>query len=314
MGRLRALRMCAIGVAALTASELAPSAARAQVAADSTATSLSLDLNLPAFLLQLRDSGRTIRSIPVAVGRSSFPTPIGRYSVDYLIWNPRWTPPDKPWARNEKPQPPGPNNWMGRVKLHVVDLVFLHGSPFVASLGSAASHACVRMKNDDAIFLARTLAERVGVNASHELVDSLIAEPTRTRQMALRPGVPITLRYELAVIRYDSLVVLPDIYPSEAGDQRSFALEALRTLGIDSSAVDRPALAALLRKARRRSAAAPIASLLVPGGEYVLPQSAVMTGSARSKLNGALEAADDDASATQAILGGECHAPPFTSR
>src|SRR5438045_5396132 len=94
-----------------------------------TDTTLRLDLNIPAYRLDLRTDGRILHSMPVAVGRRDFPTPRGEFAVDYVVWNPSWTPPDKPWARHEKPQPPGPNNWMGRVKLHVAGLVFIHGSP-----------------------------------------------------------------------------------------------------------------------------------------------------------------------------------------
>jgi hypothetical protein len=239
---------------------LAVHTSAAQSGRDSSA--LTLDLNLPAFRLELRDSGRVIRNIRVAVGRPSFPTPIGRYTVDYLIWNPSWTPPNKPWARNERPQSPGPDNWMGRVKMHVVDLVFLHGSPFTNSFGTAASHACVRMANNEAIALARTLSVRAGASATPALLDSLIADERRTYQMPLRPGIPITLRYDLAELRHDSLFILPDIYPRAPGDARSQSLDLLLSFGIDSVRVDLPKLEALIRRGRHKPAAALLTSIL----------------------------------------------------
>jgi murein L,D-transpeptidase YcbB/YkuD len=221
-------------------------------------SALTLDLNIPAFRLELRDSGRVVRRFRVAVGLASYPTPIGVYAVDYLVWNPSWTPPKQAWARNQRPQPPSARNWMGRVKMHVVDLVFLHGSPFVGSMGSAASHACVRMTNEDAIALARTLGERAGLDVSPSLLDSLLADETRTREMRLLPSVPITIRYDVAVLRSDSLFILPDIYQRAPGGARSRALEVLRSAGIDSAAIDDAALRALLQRGRRQAAGAPV--------------------------------------------------------
>jgi murein L,D-transpeptidase YcbB/YkuD len=226
-----------------------------------TRDSVVLDLNLPSFTLELRNRDSVLQRIRVAVGRRAYPTPVGVYAIDYLVWNPPWTPPDKPWARNEVPQPPGPRNWMGRVKLHVVDLVFLHGSPFVKSFGSAASHACVRLPNEAAIGLARTLTERNGVGVTPALIDSLVANSARTYQVLLRPSIPITIRYELAAVRGDSLVVYPDIYPARPGNQRSHVVAALAAHGLDTSRISSERLRMLLLRARRARSAASLAEL-----------------------------------------------------
>ena len=57
------------------------------------------------------------------------------------------------WARGREYTPPGPNNPMGRVKLFFMPLYFIHGTPERESIGTPASHGCVRMKNADIIEL-----------------------------------------------------------------------------------------------------------------------------------------------------------------
>lgn len=42
------------------------------------------------------------------------------------MWNAWWRPTESDWARKERPTAPGWDNPVGRVKLHVTGLVFLH--------------------------------------------------------------------------------------------------------------------------------------------------------------------------------------------
>src|SRR5690242_8510101 len=112
-------------------------------AVQDTTPELRLVLNLPAYTLDVVEHGQRTRSIPVAVGQRKYPSPVGHFRLDYATWNPWWHPPDRAWARHEKVTPPGWSNPVGRVKLHVTDLVFMHGTPLEDSRGSAASHACI---------------------------------------------------------------------------------------------------------------------------------------------------------------------------
>ena len=149
-------------------------------AARDTSAELRLVLNVPAFRLDVVEYGAVTRSIPVAVGMRQYKTPIGSYRVDYAVWNPWWIPPDSWWARNEHREPPGWANPTGRVKLHVTGLVFLHGTPLEQTLGSAASHACVRMTNADAIALARLVHDYAGPSLPAGTLDSLESDTSRT--------------------------------------------------------------------------------------------------------------------------------------
>ncbi|MEP6813150.1 MAG: L,D-transpeptidase, partial [Actinomycetota bacterium] len=64
-----------------------------------------------------------------------------------VMWkNPWWYPPASPWAKGEKPVPPGPGNplgtrWMGLSSPGVG----IHGTPQDGSIGYSLSHGCIRM-------------------------------------------------------------------------------------------------------------------------------------------------------------------------
>ncbi len=96
--------------------------------------------------LYLYEGMRLRKTFGVATGQSSYPTPIGRFTIVTMARNPWWHPPDSEWARGEKPVPPGPGNplgtrWMGLS----APGIGMHGTPDSASIGYSASHGCIRM-------------------------------------------------------------------------------------------------------------------------------------------------------------------------
>jgi lipoprotein-anchoring transpeptidase ErfK/SrfK len=104
--------------------------------------------------LYLYDGSRFWRTFGVAVGQSSYPTPLGRWRIVVKARNPWWYPPDSPWAQGASPIPPGPGNplgtrWMGLS----ASGVGIHGTPDAASIGYSASHGCIRMRIPDAEWL-----------------------------------------------------------------------------------------------------------------------------------------------------------------
>ncbi len=251
-----------------------------------TTEELRLVLNLPAYRLDVLEHGRVGRTIPVAVGQRKYPTPIGHYRLDYVTWNPWWRPPDSWWARHEKVTPPGWANPVGRVKLHVTELIFLHGTPLEASRGSAASHACVRMSNTDAIALARLVHAYAGPPLPAGLLDSLVADTSRTRTLVLSRTVPVDIDYDLAEMRDGALWIWVDVYRF-AGTRvpivESQALQALTAFaasygdGMSSAVIDTARVRALVRKARRLAAHLPVESLFVQNVALRTSRSA-MTG------------------------------------
>jgi lipoprotein-anchoring transpeptidase ErfK/SrfK len=93
---------------------------------------------------------KLMASYPVAVGRPDFPTPTGEFKVFEMIVNPAW---QSPWTGEvETPGIDGSLGlrWIGFVEL-TGGVVGFHGTPNVASLGQAASHGCVRMRNEDIV-------------------------------------------------------------------------------------------------------------------------------------------------------------------
>ena len=158
---------------------------------------LMLRINLPEKRLDLVEGTQTIRSYPATIGAPRYPTPTGRFSVTSITWNPWWNPPSSEWARGEKKTAPGPRNPMGRAKLRFDRLLYVHGTVNEAALGTAASHGCIRLSNEDVLDLARFLAERTGAIPADE-VAALEASPRRTREVALPgEGIPILIEYRL---------------------------------------------------------------------------------------------------------------------
>ena len=88
------------------------------------------------------------KSYGVAIGQPGFPTPSGLFSIANKAVNPAWTAPNKPWAgayANEtvpggSAENPLKARWMG-----IVNGVGIHGTGDPGSIGSAASHGCIRM-------------------------------------------------------------------------------------------------------------------------------------------------------------------------
>ncbi|MGD1805128.1 L,D-transpeptidase [Dapis sp. BLCC M126] len=99
-----------------------------------------------------------VASYPVAVGKPGWETPTGNFKVIQLVENPQW---QNPWTG--KVMPAGPDTALGLRWIGFwtdgKDTIGFHGTPTVESIGSAASHGCVRMYNEDVV----TLFEKVKV-------------------------------------------------------------------------------------------------------------------------------------------------------
>lgn len=93
---------------------------------------------------------KRIRTYPVAIGQPQYPTPTGNYSVIQKQVNPTWFPPDSPWAAGLGPVPPGPGNPLGTRWIGTsAPGIGMHGTPNSSSIGSMASHGCIRMYISD---------------------------------------------------------------------------------------------------------------------------------------------------------------------
>jgi len=146
--------------------------------------------------LYVEADGEEIRSYNVAVGTDAHPTPPGSFSVSRMIWNPRWVPPDSDWAKGERVREPGdPKNPMGRVKIFFREpAYYIHGTNAETSIGTAASHGCVRMLNDEVIELAQLLIDRTGTPVEPGLIKRLINRIRQTRELRLQTPVPLRIQ------------------------------------------------------------------------------------------------------------------------
>jgi lipoprotein-anchoring transpeptidase ErfK/SrfK len=107
------------------------------------------------FQLRFWKNLKLVKTYTIAVGQAGLETPAGVYSIDDKQVDPSWHVPNSDWAGDLAGQviPPGPADplkarWMG-----FYAGAGLHGTDDIASLGTAASHGCIRMAIPDVIEL-----------------------------------------------------------------------------------------------------------------------------------------------------------------
>jgi murein L,D-transpeptidase YcbB/YkuD len=222
---------------------------------------LRIVINLPAYRLEAFVNDSLVKTVPIAPGMPRYRTPRGSFEITRIEWNPWWIPPKSPWAAKEKITPPGPRNPMGKVKLNFETLYFVHGSPFETSIGTAASHGCIRVKNADAIELAR-LVHRFATTAFNEQEVDRFASDTATRDIPMDIPVPIEIRYELVEVRSDRVGVYRDIYALGTRSIRDEVYDALAVRGIDTVRIDPSRVRALIRNIPRAGRSTLIESLM----------------------------------------------------
>jgi len=127
-------------------------------------------------ILVVRIGGHDVKKYDTAVGSKKHPTPMGRFTVRHIVWNPAWHPPDAKWAKGKTAKPPGhPDNPMKVVKIFFQEPdYYIHGTDDDDSLGEAASHGCIRMGESDVFELARFLQENDGAPKPSEWYDKVM--------------------------------------------------------------------------------------------------------------------------------------------
>lgn len=111
-------------------------------------------VNRPKFQLTVYDHLRAKKTYRVAVGQVGLETPAGLYRVQNKAINPAWHVPKSDWAGDlagkvipgDDPSNPIKARWLG-----IFDGAGIHGTDELSSLGSAASHGCIRMAIPDVI-------------------------------------------------------------------------------------------------------------------------------------------------------------------
>jgi lipoprotein-anchoring transpeptidase ErfK/SrfK len=146
------------GTAAVTASGSSPTTgngidSKAPASAVSTNSppvmeTVSLVLNLKEKHVYVYKGDKVLTKYPVAIGKKGWETPLGEWQVMEKVVNPGWTS-----FKDGSVIKPGKNNPLGERWIGFwtdgKDVIGFHGTPNVKSIGTAASHGCVRMLNRD---------------------------------------------------------------------------------------------------------------------------------------------------------------------
>ncbi len=202
------------------------------------------------------ETQRIVGVFPVAVGSPEFKSPMLKGSIQAVVWNPWWQPPDAEWARDEKLTPPGPKNPLGKVKLNIYGEYYIHGTNNEKSVGQAVSHGCIRMVNQQVIQLAMWLQDEFSAPA--DAVDVLGSY--KNFVIPLKEAIPVEIVYRPVHIEDNYVWVYPDIY-----DRRPDRWKALyRLMAEDPQLMERLdplKVQALLEHNRKREIKVPLATL-----------------------------------------------------
>ncbi len=111
--------------------------------------------------LYLYDNMALEKDYGVAVGAAGFSTPKGSFRIIQKRYMPTWSNPGSAWAADMPATiPPGPSNPLGTRALNLdAPGIRIHGTTKNSSIGTAASHGCMRMHRWD----VEDLYERVEV-------------------------------------------------------------------------------------------------------------------------------------------------------
>lgn len=115
-----------------------------------------LTVNRSTFKLRVFKGLKLSKTYPIAVGAAGHDTPSGTYSITNKAVNPTWHVPNSAWAGPlAGTTVPGgaPNNPLKARWLGIVDGVGIHGTSESWSIGSRASHGCLRMHVKDVVDL-----------------------------------------------------------------------------------------------------------------------------------------------------------------
>jgi lipoprotein-anchoring transpeptidase ErfK/SrfK len=113
-------------------------------------------VNRGAFKLTLYKNLKPAKTYSIAVGQVGLETPAGLYHIQNKAVNPAWNVPNSDWAGDlagttvpgGAPDNPLKARWMG-----IFDGAGIHGTDAINSIGTAASHGCIRMRIPDVIEL-----------------------------------------------------------------------------------------------------------------------------------------------------------------
>lgn len=116
----------------------------------------AITIHQASFTLRLLKNSTVVRSYKIAVGQPGYPTPRGLFAIQSKQVNPVWSVPNSPWTgelagttvAGGSAANPLKARWMG-----IVGGIGIHGTSLGQSIGTRASHGCIRMHVPDVIEL-----------------------------------------------------------------------------------------------------------------------------------------------------------------
>jgi lipoprotein-anchoring transpeptidase ErfK/SrfK len=156
---------------------------------------MRIEVDLSARELYVYRNGQRSETHGVAVGSEEWPTRTGEWTIDEVIFNPRWVPPAEEWAEDEDEEEPGADtNPLGRAQLVYDRPRSIHGTNEPGSIGQAVSHGSIRVTNEVAVQLARAAMQAGGVENAEERVREGEQNRNREVQVRLPNPIPIVVR------------------------------------------------------------------------------------------------------------------------
>jgi lipoprotein-anchoring transpeptidase ErfK/SrfK len=121
-------------------------------------------VSIPDRQLAVLENGNVIATFPVAVGAASSPSPTGSFQIVSRVANPTYYHPGAvvPGGKNN----PVGTRWLGLSRKGYG----IHGTNAPKSIGHAASHGCIRLRNRDMerLFPMLRIGDTVEIHGEHD--------------------------------------------------------------------------------------------------------------------------------------------------
>ena len=246
----RGLSQAALGVLACVAS-----AAWRPLSAQSPL--IHLDLNLPAYRLEVFLRHERVRSYPVLIGGRGTRTPTGTFFISRLEWTAAPVGTNRECGGSKRPRLADPKGSLAAVQLPLSSVLSIRGTARTDALGTASAQGCVGLANSDAIDLATLIQRAMLGNAASDSLLAIARAGVRPLAVKLHEPIPIDIRYQPMDVVGDTLFAYPDPYRLGTSPWKD-APRALARADLDTMAIDRTRLRRLTRYPERIPVALPI--------------------------------------------------------
>ncbi len=172
-----------------------PSIAAVPDSITSRTTAIAIvEVSLADRTITLRAGDEVLGTWPIASSEPGHPTPPGNFQIRRIVWNPGQTPPVANDSSTTRPATHDRANPAGAVKIYFREpAYYIHGTDDNGSIGLAASHGCIRMRDEDAIALATLVMEHGGEPRSPNWFQRVLNRVTQSREIRLSTPVRILI-------------------------------------------------------------------------------------------------------------------------